>query len=77
MAEMTQATMAMTQRTRKLIGTLLTLLSIVVFAIGAGAIYANFLAGAAWWILIAFFAVAGLSWFFPAAWIIRWMARPD
>ncbi|MDP1729710.1 MAG: DUF2842 domain-containing protein [Devosia sp.] len=67
----------MTQSTRKLIGTLLTLLLIVVYSIAAGAIYANFLAGAAWWVLIPYFAVAGLMWFFPAAWIIRWMARPD
>ncbi|MHB1101216.1 MAG: DUF2842 domain-containing protein [Devosia sp.] len=67
----------MTQSTRKFAGTLLMLLLIVVYSIGAGAIYANFLGGAAWWVLILYFAVAGLSWFFPAAWIIRWMARPD
>lgn len=67
----------MTQSTRKFVGTLLTLLLIVVYSIGAGAIYAHFLGGAAWWVLILYFAAAGLSWFFPAAWIIGWMARPD
>jgi hypothetical protein len=67
----------MTQSIRKLIGTMLTLLLIVVYSIAAAAIYANFLAGAAWWLLILYFAVAGLVWFFPASWIIRWMARPD
>ena len=67
----------MTQSTRKLIGTVLTLISIVVWCILAGAIYANWLGGAPWWALILFFAVAGGSWFFPAAWIIRWMAKPD
>lgn len=67
----------MTQRTRKLVGTLLTLGSIVLVAVVAGAVYANLLADAPWWVLILFFAVAGGLWFFPAAWIIRWMARPD
>ena len=67
----------MTQSTRKLLGTLLVLFSIVVYAIAAGAIYANFLGNAPWWVLIAYFAIAGSLWFFPATWIIRWMARPD
>jgi uncharacterized protein (DUF58 family) len=67
----------MTQRTRKLIGTILTLLSIVVWCVVAGAIYANWLGAAPWWALLLFFAVAGGLWFFPAARIIRWMAKPD
>ena len=67
----------MTQRTRKLLGTLLVLLSIVVYSILVGTIYANFLAAAPWWALLAYFAVAGALWFFPAAWIVRWMSRPD
>ncbi len=67
----------MTQNTRKLVGIIFVLLSIVVYTIAAGAIYANFLGNAPWWVLILYFAVAGLVWFFPAAWIIRWMARPD
>lgn len=67
----------MTQSTRKLIGTILTLVSIVVWCILVGAIYANWLSEAPWWALIGFFAVAGSLWFFPAAWIIRWMAKPD
>lgn len=67
----------MTQSTRKLIGTLLTLGSIVLWCVLGGAIYSNWLAGAPWWALILFFAVAGASWFLPATWIIRWMARPD
>lgn len=65
------------QRTRKLLGTVGILLLVVVFAIAATAIYANFLGGQPGWVLIIFFAIAGLLWFFPAAWTIRWMARPD
>lgn len=67
----------MTQRTRKFLGTILILGSLVVHSIIFTAIYANFLGGAAWWVLIAYFAVAGLLWVVPAAWIIRWMARPE
>lgn len=67
----------MTQSTRKLIGTILVLVSIIAYCVIAGAIYANFLGTAPWWVLIVFFAVAGTTWFFPATWIIRWMAKPD
>ena len=67
----------MTQRTRKLLGTMLMLVLIIGYSIGTGAVYANFLGGAPWWVLILFFAMAGIAWFFPAAWIIRWMAHPD
>jgi hypothetical protein len=69
--------MAMKQRMRKLLGTVLTLIVLVAYSVGAGAIYAYFLEGAAWWVLILYFAAAGLLWFLPASWIIRWMARPD
>lgn len=67
----------MTQRMRKLAGTVLLLLSIVVYSALAMAVYAWFLDGAAWWVLIGYFAIAGTLWFFPASWIIRWMAKPD
>jgi hypothetical protein len=66
----------MTQSTRKLIGTVLVLVSIVVWCILVGAAYANWLGEAPWWGLIVFFAVTGGLWFFPAAWLIRWMAKP-
>lgn len=67
----------MTQSTRKLLGTVLILLSIVVYSVLAGAVYASLLGDAPWWLLIVYFAVAGGLWFFPATWIIRWMSRPD
>ena len=67
----------MRQRSRKLVGTLGVVGLIVVYSIGVGAIYANFLGGQPWWVLIGFFAAAGLLWFFPASWMIRWMAKPD
>lgn len=68
---------AMTQSTRKLLGTVLILLSLVVWSVLGMWIYMSFLGAAAWWLLIGFFALMGMSWFYPATWIIRWMAKPD
>lgn len=67
----------MTQSTRKLLGTILVLASIFVYAALVMWLYMSFLQGQAWYVLIGFFAVTGMSWFFPATWIIRWMLRPD
>jgi hypothetical protein len=67
----------MTQSRRKLIGTVLVLVSIVVYSGLVVALYLTALQGAAWWVLILFFAATGMLWFFPATMIIRWMARPD
>lgn len=67
----------MTQSTRKLFGTVFVLASIFVYATLVMWLYMSFLEGQPWYVLIAFFAVTGAAWFFPAAWIIRWMAKPD
>jgi hypothetical protein len=67
----------MTQSTRKLFGTVLILLSIVIYAWLATALYTQFMTGAASWLLLIYFAVAGLLWVIPAMFIIRWMAKPD
>lgn len=67
----------MTESSRKLLGVVLILASLVVWSILATWLYLATLQDAAWWVLIAYFAVAGMAWFFPAAWIIRWMSRPD
>lgn len=67
----------MAQRTRKQIGTLLILLSLVVWGWVGTFFYMQVFAGLPPLALIAYFAVAGGSWFFPAARIIRWMSAPD
>lgn len=67
----------MTQRTRKLYGTILLLLSIVVYAVVVTWVYMNLLPLTEGWQQIVFFAITGTLWFFPAAWIIRWMSAPD
>lgn len=67
----------MTQRTRKLIGTVLLLGSLFPYVWAGMAIYEGLLTGLPWWVLIPYFCVAGLGWFYPASWIVRWMSRPD
>lgn len=66
----------MRQRTRKLIGVPVLLGILVAWAGGATLIYERLLAGAPWWALVGYFAVAGLGWFIPAAAAIAWMQAP-
>jgi len=67
----------MKQSQRKLVGILLTIGSLLLYAALAVAIYVNLLTGQPNWVLLPYFAVAGIGWLFPAMAIIRWMARPD
>lgn len=66
----------MTQSTRKLIGTVATLVVLVAYVWAATAVYIAFLTGAPTLLLLAYFAVAGLLWGVPVAYIIRWMVKP-
>jgi hypothetical protein len=68
----------MTQRKRKLIGTIALLALIVVYALLALAVAivlqvrdANKIAE------LIYYVVAGLLWVVPAAWLISWMQKPD
>lgn len=67
----------MTQRSRKLIGSFLLIISLIVWGSLATSIYLAFPPDLPWWVLIAYFIVAGMGWLLPAMWIIRFMARPD
>jgi hypothetical protein len=67
----------MNQRSRKLLGAWLLLISIVGWCVAATAIYLALPEGLPGLVLIGFFIVAGMGWLLPAMWIIRWMARPD
>ena len=67
----------MTQSTRKLWGTVLTLVVLVAYVVAATGIYLAFLRGAPQGVPLGYFAVAGLLWAVPVSFIIRWMARPD
>ena len=67
----------MTQRSRKALGILLILGSIVAWLSVFTSIYLAFPPGLPIWILMPYFIVAGMGWLFPAMWIVRWMAKPD
>jgi len=67
----------MTQRTRKLWGTLAIIASLIAYPLAIMEIYATTMMGLPWWGAIGVLAVAGLLWFYPASWIVRWMSKPD
>lgn len=67
----------MTQRTRKALGILLILGSIIAWLSVFTSIYLAFPPNLPIWILMLYFIVAGMGWLFPAMQIIRWMAKPD
>ena len=67
----------MNQRHRKLIGALLLPASVVFWVTLATAVYLALPEGLPWWVLIVYFAIAGMGWFLPAAVLIRWMLKPQ
>jgi uncharacterized protein DUF2842 len=64
-------------RTRKLIGTIILLVFLAVYAWAAMAIGAGRITLASHWAQLAYFVAAGLLWVIPAGLLIRWMQRPD
>ena len=67
----------MTARTRKLIGTIVFLLGLAIYATLAAMIGSGRIALAPQWVQFAFFVTAGLTWVIPAGLLIRWMQSPD
>jgi len=67
----------MPARVRKLIGTVVLLVFLVLYAWVASAIGAGRIMLAPAWAQFAYFLVAGLLWVLPAGLLIRWMQRPD
>jgi len=66
----------MTVRARKLIGTLVLLAVLAVYALMIASIGAGRIAAAPPLAQLAFFFVAGVAWVVPAGLLIRWMQRP-
>lgn len=62
---------------RKLVGTIVLLVFLVVYIAIAGAIGSGRIAEANGFVQFAYFLMAGLLWVVPAALLIRWMAKPD
>ena len=63
-------------RLRKLIGMLLLVILVVVYALVASAVAVTQLAESSAWTHLAFFALSGLVWVLPAMAIVSWMAKP-
>jgi hypothetical protein len=63
-------------RLRKLIGTVLIIILVIVYALAA-VTFASLLLGASpWWVHLLYFFFTGLLWILPAMLIIKWMEKP-
>lgn len=67
----------MTIRTRKLVGTIVLLVFIIVYAFAAMLAAIVLQVNESKLVEVAYYVIAGLAWLPPAAWIIWWMQRPD
>ena len=67
----------MTIRSRKLLGTLLLVLFIVIYALIAMEVGAARFAEASAISQVLYFLIAGTAWVVPAGLLIRWIQRPD
>lgn len=67
----------MSESTRKLIGTIVLVTFVGIYALVVMGLSASRLLTMGWAVQLAFYAGAGLLWVPPAALIIRWMQRPS
>ena len=68
----------MTQRKRKLLGTVALLLLVGIYAVLAVAVAVVLqVRNVGKLAELAYYVVAGLLWVLPAGWLISWMQRPD
>ena len=68
----------MTQRKRKLVGTVALLLFVAVYAVLAVAVAVVLqVRNVSTVAELGYYAVAGFLWVIPAGWLISWMQRPD
>ena len=67
----------MTRKTRGLLGTIAIIGLLVVYPLAIAGLFGEMLARVPGWAAIVAFALLGILWFVPAAFVIRWMSRPD
>ncbi|MBL4598491.1 MAG: DUF2842 domain-containing protein [Rhizobiaceae bacterium] len=58
---------------RKLIGTVLIVILVIVYALIATTIATLKLADSPWWVHLVYFFFTGLLWVLPAMWLVSWM----
>ena len=63
-------------RLRKLIGMIVLIALVVIYALIATTVASYQLAESPWWVHLLYFLVTGLLWVLPAMLIIRWMEKP-
>ena len=66
----------MPPRLRKLIGTILIIILVIVYALDATTIASLTLGASPWWVHMLYFLFSGLLWILPAMLIIKWMEKP-
>lgn len=64
----------MPQRLKSLIGTLVIICLVIVYAIIAVSFASAALGSSPWYVHLIYFFLTGLLWILPAMWIIKWMA---
>jgi hypothetical protein len=67
----------MTIRTRKLVGTVVLLVFLAVYAFLAMLVAVMLQVSGSKIVELLFYVVGGLAWVVPAAWLVRWMQKPD
>lgn len=67
----------MSSSLRKLIGTVILVITVPVYALIAMVIAVTVLPGVNFWWQLIYYLLAGLLWVPPAGLLIAWMARPD
>ena len=65
----------MNVRVKKLIGTILLVALVVIYALAATTFATYRLAESSGWVHLAFFAFSGLLWILPAMGLISWMEK--
>lgn len=65
----------MSPRTKKLIGTIVTLIWIPIYAFIAMGIGVRVLPYAPWYVSLAYYALAGTLWIIPIGLMLPWMSR--
>lgn len=63
-------------RLKKLIGTFLIVVLVILYALIATTVATYRLAEAEWYVHMLYFLFSGILWIVPAMFIIRWMERP-
>ena len=65
----------MTPRTRKLAGTILLVIFLIVYALLAMVVAMILQVNASKAVELAYYVIAGLLWVLPAGWLIKWMQK--